>query len=102
RAENCKPLVSKGAHRSQSELPAWREDAGPATAGQGRKPRSGGARAPALRGWRWSGPLATSRQGFLQSPKLSPCFLTKSHSIPPPPDGAGDVSANALVAAAPS
>jgi hypothetical protein len=43
-------------------LPARRALAGPAAAGQGRKPAEPGARtARALRGWRRSGPMATSR-----------------------------------------
>ena len=48
--------------RSISALPAWRAPAGPVPAGQGRKPAEPGARtARALRGWRRSGPMATSR-----------------------------------------
>lgn len=47
-------------------LPAWQAPAGPATSGQGRKRRSGGARcAPAFAGWRRSGCMATSRWGHV-------------------------------------
>ena len=39
--------------------------AGPATAGQGRKPRSGGAVAPALTGWSWSGAIKVAVRSLL-------------------------------------
>jgi hypothetical protein len=61
-------------------LPAWQAPAGPATSGQGRKPRSGGARCvPALRGWRRSGPMATSRWGHVSPSR--PRFLFPAKTL---------------------
>ncbi len=55
--------------------------AGPAAASQGRKPRSGGATAPALTGWSWSGAFKLAARSLLSLKKLCEKLLKSLESV---------------------
>jgi hypothetical protein len=70
----------KGTSRSHQALSACRAPAGPAAARQGRKPRSGGARAPAFTGrWR-SGSIAITPPALSAEPPFDAAIRARDAS----------------------